>query len=226
MDLEMGVSNKIELCGKVLTKPIYTHELYGEGFYEFFLGVDRLSEYEDKIPITISEKILNENVFNVGDKVTIKGQLRSYNKLCEGKSKLILTVFAREAFLDDSAEPKNNIEIYGYICKEPIYRTTPFNREICDVLLAVNRAYNKSDYLPCIAWGRNARFIKDAKVGESVAISGRVQSREYQKKLEDGTVETRTAYEISIGSVSIESSNLDVLKQCEIENENQNISKA
>ena len=226
MDLEMGISNKIELCGKVLTKPIYTHELYGEGFYEFMLGVDRLSEYEDKIPITISEKLLKEKKLEVGSGVFLKGQLRSYNKLMEGRSKLILTVFAREIFFDDATEPSNIIEVSGYICKEPIYRTTPFNREICDILLAVNRAYNKSDYLPCIAWGRNARFIKDCKVGEKVFISGRIQSREYQKKLDDGTAETRVAYEISINKINLENANLEILHENEVEAEEKKANKA
>lgn len=225
MDLETNISNKIELCGKVLNKPIYTHELYGEGFYEFMLGVDRLSEFEDKIPVTISEKLLKDAAFNVGDMIALKGQLRSYNKLVEGHSKLILTVFAREACISCGAEAKNTIELSGYICKEPIYRTTPFNREICDILLAVNRAYNKSDYLPCIAWGKNARFIKDVKVGEKIAISGRMQSRDYQKKLENGTIENRVAYEISINSVSIECPNLEILKENKEENE-QNVNKA
>lgn len=225
MDLEINKSNKIELCGKVLTKPVYTHELYGEGFFEFTLGVDRLSDYEDKIPITISEKLLKEEVL-VGENIVLKGQLRSYNKLVEGKSKLILTVFAREIFHDDSAEAENIIEVSGYICKEPIYRTTPFNREICDLLLAVNRAYNKSDYLPCIAWGRNARFVKDLRVGEKVFISGRIQSRDYQKKLDNGKVENRVAYEISVNKINLETPNLEILQENEDGIEEKNVNKA
>lgn len=215
MDLEINKSNKIELGGQILTKPVYTHELYGEGFYEFMLGVTRLSDYEDKVPITISEKLLKDVKFDVGSKISLKGQLRSYNKLVDGKSKLILTVFAREVGEFDSELNSNIIEISGYICKPPIYRTTPFNREICDLLLAVNRAYNKSDYLPCIAWGRNARYIKDCVVGEKVFISGRIQSREYQKKLDNGAVISKTAYEVSVNKINLESPNLELLKEKE-----------
>ena len=211
MDLEINKSNKIELGGEVLTKPVYTHELYGEGFYEFMLGVTRLSDYQDKVPITISEKLLKEANFSIGSKISLKGQLRSYNKLVDGKSKLILTVFAREVCEFDKDLNSNIIEVSGYICKPPIYRTTPFNREICDLLLAVNRAYNKSDYLPCIAWGRNARYIKDCVVGEKVFISGRIQSREYQKRLEDGSVVTKTAYEVSVNKINLERPNLELL---------------
>ena len=226
MDLEMGKSNVATLCGKVLTKPVYTHELYGEGFYEFMLGVERLSDYEDQIPITISEKLIKENKFEVGKNILLKGQLRSYNKLVEGKSKLILTVFAREVFFEEAEIASNVIELSGYICKEPIYRTTPFNREICDILVAVNRAYNKSDYLPCIAWGRNARFIRDCRVGEKVFISGRIQSRQYQKKFEDGNVETRVAYEISVNKINLESANLEILQDNAPEIDEERVNKA
>lgn len=226
MELEMNKSNKVTLCGKVLTKPVYTHELYGEGFYEFLLGIDRLSDYEDKIPITISEKLLKDKNLEEGQGVALTGQLRSYNKLVDGKSKLILTVFAREIFFDENIQASNTIEVSGYICKDPIYRTTPFNREICDILLAVNRAYNKSDYLPCIAWGRNARFIKDCAVGEKVFVSGRIQSREYQKKLDGGIVETRVAYEISVNKINLENANLEILQDNSSEIEQENVNKA
>lgn len=226
MDLEINKSNVATLCGKVLTKPEYTHELYGEGFYEFMLGVDRLSDYEDKIPITISEKLIKENKIDIGKKILLKGQLRSYNKLVEGRSKLILTVFAREVFFEETIEASNTIELSGYICKEPIYRTTPFNREICDILIAVNRAYNKSDYLPCIAWGRNARFIRDCRVGEKVFISGRIQSREYQKKFDDGNVETRVAYEISVNKINLEAANLEILHDSASQIDEERVNKA
>ena len=211
MNYEINNNNKVELSGEILTEPVYTHELYGEGFFEFELGVPRLSEYVDKIPVTISERLLTEQNCHKGAKIGIKGQFRSYNKMVDDKSKLILTVFARSVCdIADDVNP-NIIEVSGYVCKEPVYRTTPFNREICDVLLAVNRAYNKSDYLPCIAWGRNARFIKDVKVGERVFVSGRVQSREYQKKLDDGTIVTKTAYEVSVNKIGLESSVFSLL---------------
>ncbi len=207
-------NNKVYLCGVVDSQPTFSHEIYGEGFYDTTLRVKRLSMQEDIIPITISERLIAEKNLVVGKKLAIRGQFRSYNKLVENKSKLMLTVFVREIVPEMEGENTNIIELVGYICKEPIYRTTPFKREICDLLLAVNRAYNKSDYLPCIAWGRSARFISGVSVGEKLFISGRIQSREYQKKLEDGQTETRTAYEVSISRVSTkEENNQSLLNQ-------------
>ncbi len=202
MSYEMMENNKVFLTGTVASQATFSHEVFGEGFYELALSVKRLSDHSDIIPITISERLLSKEQFAIGQQVSIKGQFRSYNKIVEDKSKLMLTVFVREIVdLDPSINP-NIIELSGYICKPPIYRTTPFKREICDVLLAVNRAYNKSDYLPCIAWGRNARFIKNAQVGQKVFLSGRIQSREYQKKISEEENLTKTAYEISISKVS------------------------
>lgn len=195
-------NNKVTLMGKVVSKPEFSHEVFGEGFYELELEVKRLSDNSDIIPITVSEKLLINDDFGLGKEVFVKGQFRSYNKLIDGKSKLMLTVFVREVEKGFGDENPNQIEITGYICKPPIYRTTPFKREICDLLVAVNRAYNKSDYLPCIAWGRNARFVQNAEVGQKVNIIGRIQSRDYQKKLPNETVETRVAYEISISKIS------------------------
>lgn len=207
-------NNKVYLCGVVDSQPTFSHEIYGEGFYDTTLRVKRLSMQEDIIPITISERLIAEKNLVVGKKLAIRGQFRSYNKLVENKSKLMLTVFVREIVPEMEGENTNIIELVGYICKEPIYRTTPFKREICDLLLAVNRAYNKSDYLPCIAWGRSARFISGVSVGEKLFISGRIQSREYQKKLENGQTETRTAYEVSISRVSTkEENNQSLLNQ-------------
>lgn len=195
-------NNRVYLYGEIASEPVFSHEIYGEGFYDTTLKVERLSSQDDLIPITISERLINEKNLTVGTTLALKGQFRSYNKLVEGKSKLMLTVFVREIVEKDPTLSTNIIELVGYICKEPIYRTTPFKREICDLLLAVNRAYNKSDYLPCIAWGRSARFISQVGVGEKLYISGRIQSRLYQKKLESGETETRTAYEVSISRVS------------------------
>lgn len=195
-------NNKVYLCGTIDTEPTFSHEIYGEGFYDTNLRVKRLSLQDDIIPITISERLIAEQNLVVGTFLALKGQFRSYNKLVDGKSKLMLTVFVREIVPQQETTNTNVIELVGYICKEPIYRTTPFKREICDLLLAVNRAYNKSDYLPCIAWGRSARFISQVGVGEKLFITGRIQSREYQKKLDSGEVQTRTAYEVSIGRVS------------------------
>lgn len=195
-------NNKVHLEGKILSLPRLSHQVFDENFYEIDLEVPRLSQSVDIIPITISEKLLNENNFNVGKIVAINGQFRSYNKQIDGKSKLVLTVFVRELTEPKYDNNTNTIELIGFICKEPIYRTTPFKREICDVLVAVNRAYNKSDYLPCIAWGRNARFAKNLEVGEKISLLGRIQSREYEKKLENGQSQTKVAYEISIIKLS------------------------
>lgn len=194
-------NNKVELKGKISGEPVYSHSVMGEGFYEFDFIVQRLSSQVDVLPITISERLLPE-IKNKNEELGIVGQLRSYNKLENEKSKLILTIFAREIVPAEQIKNSNQISLSGFICKEPIYRTTPFGREITDVLIAVNRAYNKSDYIPCIAWGRNARFTGDLEIGNKINLQGRIQSRVYQKKLEDESVVTKTAYEVSISSIS------------------------
>ncbi len=204
MNYEQMFNNTTTLCGEVVKEPKYSHQMFGEGFYESAIKVPRLSDQVDIIPFTVSERLLGDGMIEVGQTVTLSGQLRSYNKICDGKSKLLLTLFVRDVLENDPERNPNSIDIVGYICKQPIYRTTPFKREICDVLLAVNRAYNKSDYLPCIAWGRNARFIKDVPVGSKVAINGRIQSRNYQKTLENGVQETRVAYEVSVNRIELE----------------------
>lgn len=191
-------NNKVFLKGQIVTEARYSHEVYGEGFYEMDVLVKRLSGQGDVLPVTISERLIESNRLTVGSEISAVGQFRSYNKLVEGKSKLMLTVFVRD--LVDGAEAKNpnTIVLSGYICKPPVYRTTPFSREITDILIAVNRAYNKSDYIPCIAWGRNARFVKNLEVGEKIAISGRIQSREYTKRISETETRTMTAYEVSV----------------------------
>lgn len=195
-------NNRVILKGKICKLPEFSHTVLGEGFYELTLDVPRLSSESDKIPVTISERLLPQEL-KIGDNLAIIGQFRSYNKIEGEKSRLMLTVFTREIVDIPEYDSVNEIDISGFICKEPIYRTTPFGREITDILIAVNRAYNKSDYLPCIAWGRNAKFANELQVGEKVDIKGRVQSREYQKRCVDGDIQTRTAYEISIGSLLI-----------------------
>ena len=199
-------NNIITLAGTIVSEKQFSHEVYGEGFYTFDLEVPRLSENSDIIPVTVSERILGEN-FKVGQKIAIDGQFRSYNNYENEKNKLILTVFVkdiREIENIDEIQNPNEIILEGFICKKPIYRTTPFGREIADLLLAVNRAYNKSDYIPCIAWGRNARFCQNMNVGEKIKIWGRIQSRLYEKKFEDGTSETRRAYEVSVSKMETE----------------------
>ena len=204
MNNEAKTNNKVYLSGTIESEPVFSHELYGEGFYEFTLRVPRLSEQSDVIPITISERLLGEKNLVKGTKISFYGQFRSFNKLVGEKSKLMLTVFVRD-FLDVDEEANPNVtELTGYVCKQPMYRTTPFNREICDLLIAVNRAYDKSDYIPCIAWGRNARFVKEMAVGQKLSLSGRIQSREYTKKLPDGSSEIRVAYELSVNKIFME----------------------
>lgn len=204
MNNEAKTNNKVYLSGTIESEPVFSHELYGEGFYEFTLRVPRLSEQSDVIPITISERLLGEKNLVKGTKISFYGQFRSFNKLVGEKSKLMLTVFVRD-FLDEDEEANPNVtELTGYVCKQPMYRTTPFNREICDFLIAVNRAYDKSDYIPCIAWGRNARFVKEMAVGQKLSLSGRIQSREYTKKLPDGSSEIRVAYELSVNKIFME----------------------
>ena len=200
MNYEFVNNNVVTLSGTVAKEPCYSHQMYGEGFYESVLSVPRLSGQNDYVPFTISERLL-KSIQTGSDVVTLYGQLRSYNKLVDGKSKLLLTMFVREVIENDEDRNPNSIDVVGYICKEPVYRMTPFKREICDVLIAVNRAYNKSDYLPCIAWGRNARFMRELPVGTKIILNGRIQSRIYQKGMPDGTCEERTAYEVSINRI-------------------------
>ena len=208
-----NLSNKVFLTGKIVSEPVYSHEMFGEGFFETTLAVKRLSEQMDFLPITISERLIAEKDIKMGDDVTLYGQFRSYNKIADGKSRLMLTVFVREILDYDPDSNPNAIELIGFICKPTVYRTTPFNREICDLLVAVNRAYNKSDYIPCIAWGRNARFVKYLAVGEQVAVYGRIQSREYQKKVGDDEFVTKTAFEVSVSRIVVGDKVTELIEQ-------------
>ena len=215
MDTNYLENNYLTLVGKVTGEKKFSHEIYGEKFYVFNLEIARLSGNEDIIPITVSERIITDEMLIQGKQLLVKGQFRSYNSYDNEKNRLILTVFAKDVVeVEENNEEEENemakkdtvtneVVLVGYICKKPIYRQTPFGREIADVLLAVNRAYNKSDYIPTIAWGRNARFCQNLEVGTKVKLVGRVQSRMYEKKHEDGTVENRVAYEVSIGSLEI-----------------------
>ena len=198
-------NNVITLVGTVETFPVYSHTVLEENFYNFLLRVPRLSNNDDMLPITVPERQLDSQLLKIGNRVKIKGQLRSYNKYTQDKTRLILTVFARgicHAELTDDENP-NEIFINGYICKAPVYRRTPFGREITDLIVAVNRAYGKSDYIPCIAWGRNAKYASKFDVGDNVEIWGRIQSRQYIKRLDDGDEIIKTAYEISVSRMNI-----------------------
>ena len=215
-------NNHVLLKGKIKELPAYSHTVMGEGFFEMYVEVQRLSEEVDVLPVTISERLITD--FKLGDEIGISGQFRSYNKLEDNKSKLMLTIFVKELIDPSEMNEINQIYLVGYICKEPIYRTTPFGREICDVLLAVNRAYNKSDYLPCIGWGINARFVRDLGVGEKLELQGRIQSRKYQKHLPDGTIDSKIAYEISLSSVVLAHEGYSDLSAYETQESNKSVS--
>jgi single-stranded DNA-binding protein len=202
-------NNVVTISGRVISEVEYSHEVYGEGFYSFHLDVPRLSDSSDKISVTFSERLVPKEKLQIGSLLEIEGQFRSYNSYRSESNKLVLTVFAREmVFIDEDKRIKNPNQIYlnGYICKAPVYRMTPFGREITDILVAVNRPYNKSDYIPCIAWGRNARYSQNLAIGDNIKIWGRIQSREYQKKLESGETITKTAYEVSVSKMEISDS--------------------
>ncbi len=199
-------NNMATISGKVVSNVEFSHEVYGEGFYYFMLEVPRLSDSCDKIPVTISERLASKDKLTIGTIIEVEGQFRSYNSYNNEGNRLLLTVFARDIiFLEDEKKIKNPNQIYlnGFICKRPIYRTTPFGREITDLLLAVNRPYNKSDYIPCIAWGRNARFSEKLAVGDNIKVWGRIQSRTYQKKFESGEIINKVAYEVSVSKMEI-----------------------
>ncbi|MBE5968413.1 MAG: single-stranded DNA-binding protein [Lachnospiraceae bacterium] len=197
-------NNQVSIAGEVISDFIFSHDVFGEGFYILEVQVSRLSNSYDIIPIMVSERLSDVKQDYKGKYVEIVGQFRSYNRHEESKNKLVLSVFAREIkFVDelsDSAKP-NHIFLDGFVCKQPIYRKTPLGREIADVLLAVNRPYGKSDYIPCICWGRNARFAETFSVGGHVQIWGRIQSREYQKKISETEFEKRVAYEVSVSKL-------------------------
>ncbi|MGI5849077.1 MAG: single-stranded DNA-binding protein [Christensenellales bacterium] len=194
-------TNSVNVAGKLKNLEL-SHKIYGEAFYTFFLECGRLSEKTDTLPITVSERLLTKHLLCEGGEICVRGQLRSYNKLVDGKVRLYLTIFARD--IEENKNSLNEIELTGYVCKPPIYRVTPFGREITDMLIAVNRAYNKSDYIPCIVWGRNARYAAGFEVGDKIKLFGRVQSREYEKMLESGEKLQRIAYEVSIARLQKE----------------------
>ncbi len=203
------MENRVYLYGLVVNEPTNGDEFYGSEYCNLQLSVRRLSNIVDTIPLTIHKDLIAKHNITLGCNIAVLGEFRSYNKLDNGRSRLMLSVFVNEISEEIDETNPNQIELTGYVCKMPIYRTTPFNREIADLLIACNRSNNKSDYLPAIAWGRNARFAKNLNIGEQVEIIGRIQSREYQKRLDSGLTETRTAYEISISQIISERLNED-----------------
>lgn len=197
-------NNQVTIMGKVATEFSFSHEVFGEGFYMVEVEVKRLSNSEDRIPLMISERLIDVTQDYTGEYIMVHGQFRSYNRHEEQKNRLVLSVFVREiSFMEEEPDgtKTNSIWLDGYICKEPIYRKTPLGREIADLLLAVNRPYGKSDYIPCICWGRNARYASGFEVGEHVQLLGRIQSREYVKRISDTETEKRVAYEVSVSQL-------------------------
>lgn len=195
-------NNKMYFSGEIVSDPTITHTVCDEGFYEFDVRIPRLSGANDIIPVTISERLLCGQEIGKGTKISIVGQLRSRNTMEGEHSRLVLRAFAQELLTGETEEAQNSIVLNGYVCKPPIYRATPFNREITDLLIAVNRSHNKSDYIPCIAWGRNARFASTLSVGDRIALSGRLQSRQYEKKYSETDIRRMTAYEVSINKLA------------------------
>ena len=197
-------NNQVSIMGKIASGFTFSHQVYGEGFYLTDLLVKRLSDQEDRIPLMVSERLVDVTQDYEGEYIMVQGQFRSYNRHEEKKNRLVLSVFVRElSFVEeaDDSIKSNQIFLDGYICKPPVYRKTPLGREIADLLLAVNRPYVKSDYIPCICWGRNARYASAFEVGGHVLIWGRIQSREYIKKLNESETEKRTAYEVSVSKL-------------------------
>ena len=197
-------NNQVTMIGEIVSEFEFSHEVYGEGFYLVDISVSRLSDSVDYIPLMVSERLVDVTQSYIGETISVSGQFRSYNRHEEKKNRLILSVFVRELeFVDEIEDDIKSNQIYldGYICKEPIYRKTPLGREIAALLVAVNRSYGKSDYIPCICWGRNARYASSFEVGSHVEVYGRIQSREYIKKIGEEQTEKRVAYEVSVNKI-------------------------
>ena len=199
--MDKQANNVMYLSGEIVSEPKLSYTGHDDCFYDFELSIKRLSGKTDTVPITCPGKLMASGTIQKGVRIRVAGEFRSYNKLEGGRSRLILQGFVRRLAMEESADDMNNVALNGYICKPPAYRTTPLDREITDVLIAVHRPNGKSDYIPCVVWGRNARFVRDLCVGDSVALVGRIQSREYEKKTSNGSPTTRTAYEVSVSKI-------------------------
>lgn len=209
-------NNLVKIGGIISSDLEFSHEIFEEKFYKFYIDVERLSNLKDKLPIIVSERLIDTNNFAKGKLIYIEGQFRSYNQPIDGRNKLILSIFVKEIQeldLDESIKSLNDATFVGYICKPPIYRKTPLGREIADILVAVNRSYKKSDYIPCILWGRNAKYCETLSVGAMVKLSGRIQAREYEKRLPDGSSRPMVAYEVSISKFGLVEENSEELSE-------------
>src|SRR5574344_314500 len=197
-------NNRVSIIGEITSEFRFSHEVFGEGFYSVDVSVNRLSDMTDTIPLMVSERLVDVTQNYIGKLVEAAGQFRSYNKHDGTRNKLVLSIFVRDwQLVEENLESgkTNQIFLDGFICKSPIYRKTPLGREISDLLIAVNRPYGKSDYIPCIAWGRNARFASSFEVGGRIQVWGRVQSREYVKKINEEETEKHIAYEVSVNKL-------------------------
>lgn len=205
-DVTNNATNTAKIVGYVVSSPEIHHSTHGEDFYEFSVRVPRLnSSASDILKVEISDRVFNVNKIKVDSIVSVEGQFRSFNEhnTDTGKISLRLFLFTKEIEVLDSADDfTNKITLHGFICKEVVHRKTPGGREISDVILSVNRLYNKSDYIPCVVWGRNARYVSKMGVGTEIEFSGRIQSRVYTKKFEDGSTLEREVYEVSVSDVT------------------------
>lgn len=198
-------NNSVEIAGEVVSGPVFDHETFGERFYKFYISAERLSGNKDVVPVIVSERLFAIDNITIGNRFRVFGQFRSFNDHSDGGNHIVLSVFSQDIEeMEGSDLAINSIWIDGFICKDPIYRKTPQGREIADVIIAVNRQYGKSDYIPCIAWGRNARFVSRLQVGNRIWLSGRIQSRIYNKKISDDEVVEKTAYEVSVSKIEVE----------------------
>ncbi len=197
-------NNHMTACGKLESAPVLSHEVMNEAFYTGTLIVKRLSGTVDRLPITLPGKLIADTHLPLDSLLLVSGQVRSYNKVVDGTGRLMVTLFVQSVSVTNDHETLNRVDISGALCKPPIYRSTPFGREICDMMLAVNRAFGKSDYIPCIAWGRNAQYASRFEVGDRIRLSGRLQSREYQKLLDNGEYIVRNAFEVSAFTLDAE----------------------
>ena len=199
-------NNQVIVSGWIERELTFSHKKYGEGFYETEVASERKSGIQDSIKVLISDRVIDIQKALVGTYIEIIGEYRSCNLLFEGKRKLELFVFAQEAYLYTGEEipmkDKNIVTLEGTITKVPTYRRTPLGREICDLMIAVNRPQRKSSYIPCICWGRIARYANTLDVGDKISISGRIQSREFVKKISESETERRTAYEVSVSWIA------------------------
>ena len=196
-------NNQVNIYGEVVSEFAFSHEVYGEGFYMVYLSVKRLSQVYDKIPLMVSERLIDITKDYRGMYMEASGQFRSYNRHEENHNRLVLSVFVRDLHMDE----------------EEMEVEKPLGREIADLLMAVNRPYGKSDYIPCICWGRNARYADGFGVGEHVQLWGRIQSREYQKQVGDEEYETRVAYEISVSKLECVEESNEITAACVIDEE-------